>query len=948
MVATEDANSPPFRALAVEIELPDGSASSDSVDWQQLDSRGGVVIGRVKPAHIVVPRSAVSRRHFQLEAGPGGTVAVRDLGSKNGTFLDGKRLGNDDPGVLGEDSVVEAGDIKFRFTFEGAEESGGAQTEIPAADDFERWEFIVRGGGAESVTHSVSSGDLRRLQGIVFGRRKSDADIVLLDPTVSRAHCRINLDEGGHLSITDLDSRNGTTLNGIQLKPAERTFVSPTDSIELGAARLSIVAPESFEASALDADSDVTVIAPQPESEDSDVDQTIVVGDKAREPPAKSSFASLRVLIESPDGGVHEEIVDDTVLISATGCTVGRSTLAGIVIQDATVSRLHCRLNATSSGTIEIRDLGSHNGTFVDGQRLEAEEAAPIWERSLVQVGDLKFRIKFSTDEELAKSLPPNPEETLTYALESEGAEAAQNPDRTVVDFVDDATVVDIRPDAPHAAASTAPPSGGAEQPLASRETKPESPPPAPSAPLPATATAAAGSRAPAFLNVSGSLIVPLAIVLAAAGIAFGSPDITELTARVLVGLILASVAAYACIGVAGEIRRRRHSRSVQDLELERIRRDISLSAARLAREEESVAGTWSGFRKYEVQRKVSEGGDICSFYLVPHDGKPHPKFAPGQHITFQLRVPDQTKPVVRCYTLSDSPFESGYYRVSIKRALPPRDREDAPPGLSSNYFHDFVRQGDILDIRAPSGKFFLDLYKNSPIVLIGGGIGITPALSMVNAVANAGSHREVWLFYGVRHGDEHIMKDHFAQLERDYDNINVRICYSDPREGVDRPDIDYDIGERVSVDLMKRLLPSNNYDFYICGPPPMMESLVSGLEEWGVPDDAIHFEAFGPATVKRASKNRAAVEEKIEANVTFSKSEQIVSWSGEQSSLLEFAESNGIAMESGCRAGSCGQCLCALRSGKVRYLEEPGIDPDPGSCLTCISVPDGDVVLEA
>ena len=101
----------------------------------------------------------------------------------------------------------------------------------------------------------------------------------------------------------------------------------------------------------------------------------------------------------------------------------------------------------------------------------------------------------------------------------------------------------------------------------------------------------------------------------------------------------------------------------------------------------------------------------VCSFYLQPHDEKPIPGFDPGQFLTFQLNIPAQPKAVVRCYSLSDAP-RPDMYRVSIKRVPPPRDNPDAPPGLSSNHFHDNVKVGDILDVKEPSGRFFLDMSK--------------------------------------------------------------------------------------------------------------------------------------------------------------------------------------------------------------------------------------------
>ena len=351
---------------------------------------------------------------------------------------------------------------------------------------------------------------------------------------------------------------------------------------------------------------------------------------------------------------------------------------------------------------------------------------------------------------------------------------------------------------------------------------------------------------------------------------------------------------------------------------------------------------TWNGYRKFYIDRKVPEPGGVCSFYLKPHDHRPIPPFEPGQFLTFRLKVPGQVKPVIRCYSLSDSPLEQGYYRVSIKKTPPPPDQPDLPPGLSSNFFHDHLNEGDVVDVAAPNGHFFMDTKSERPIVLIGGGIGLTPVLSMLNTIALSESKRETWFFYGVRNKTEHAMAEHLHQLAEKHDNINLVVCYSQPTEDC-VPAVDFQVQGFVSVDLFKRLLPSNNYEFYVCGPPPMMSSITSGLEEWGVPEDDINFEAFGPATVKKtpAAEHTDAA---LGTTITFDMSGKSVTWNGDGRSILELAEQNGVDIDSGCRAGNCGTCATAIKSGRVKYLSEPGSPQEEGTCLVCIAVPDGDV----
>ncbi len=198
----------------------------------------------------------------------------------------------------------------------------------------------------------------------------------------------------------------------------------------------------------------------------------------------------------------------------------------------------------------------------------------------------------------------------------------------------------------------------------------------------------------------------------------------------------------------------------------------------------------------------------------------------------------------------------------------------------------------------------------------------------------------------------EHAFKEHLQEIARRHEHVKLNICYSDPSQEEVKGK-DYHQGERVSVELFKRLLPSNNYDFFICGPPPMMQSLTEGLRGWGVPDEQVHFEAFGPASVKRVTAAHPEVKAEVEkasaaAEIVFAKSNKTIRWEGQCTSVLELAEAHGVRIDSGCRAGNCGTCLTAIKSGKVKYPQPTGYQPEAGSCLTCICVPDGSLVLDA
>jgi len=365
----------------------------------------------------------------------------------------------------------------------------------------------------------------------------------------------------------------------------------------------------------------------------------------------------------------------------------------------------------------------------------------------------------------------------------------------------------------------------------------------------------------------------------------------------------------------------------------------------------------WKGYRKFIVVRKIEACKGVITLYLVPQDLKPLPSFLPGQHLTLRVNLPDEPRPLIRCYSLSDSPKQE-YYRLSIKRVPPPEDRPEAPDGRVSSHIHDVLKEGDVLDVQAPKGSFHLNMAEHKPVVLIGSGIGITPVLSMMNAVAESGSPRETWLFVGARDQSECLQKDYLDRLAQDYPNIRLHVCFSRPRQGDIRGETNHH-AERVSLPLVQRLLPSNRYDFYLCGPPAMMEELTAGLVAWGVPEDRIRYEAFGPASVKNLKARARAragadglqaesLEPRTPVKVTFAKSGKTIDWNPEADSLLEFAERNRIFIDCGCRAGNCGTCVTTIHSGEIDYIGEPGQQPSRGSCLTCISIPKNDISLDA
>ena len=355
--------------------------------------------------------------------------------------------------------------------------------------------------------------------------------------------------------------------------------------------------------------------------------------------------------------------------------------------------------------------------------------------------------------------------------------------------------------------------------------------------------------------------------------------------------------------------------------------------------------------RTLVVNRKVPESETITSFYLVPEDGKPFERFLPGQFLPLKLDIPGQDEPVLRTYSLSDSP-DRDYYRLTIKREPAPPDRPDLYPGVSSSYFHDQIEPGSKLLAKSPRGTFFLDPHGENPVVLLSAGVGLTPLISMLNSIVDAGSDRPVWFIHGGRNGREDAMGSHVRQVATENSNVRIHIRYSRPLSE-DRVGRNYDDEGHVDIDLVKRLLPGKDLDFYLCGPTPFMKSLFNGLLHWGVSESRIHYEFFGPASAFKERTRVATAKRAAEASeccqdieVTFSKSAVTTNWNPSFESILDLAEANGLNPDYSCRSGICHTCICKLEEGEVEYILEPLEPPAQGSVLICCSKPKTHVVV--
>ena len=271
------------------------------------------------------------------------------------------------------------------------------------------------------------------------------------------------------------------------------------------------------------------------------------------------------------------------------------------------------------------------------------------------------------------------------------------------------------------------------------------------------------------------------------------------------------------------------------------------------------------------------------------------------------------------------------------------------PPGVASNHFHDRVQEGDVVRVKAPAGRFWLDPDERVPAVLVAGGIGITPMMSMLRWCLTEQPQRTVYLFYGVRSGADHAFKAVLESLAREHPVFHLHVAYSDPQLS-DVQGRDHHHTGRVDLDLIRRSLPHGLHQFYVCGPSPMMQSLVPALRGWGVREQDLHFEAFGPATVRPSGpvSNEPPITSADTPDVHLQRSGRTLVWDGQDGNLLDFLERHRVPVESGCRSGSCGSCETRLVTGSVRYAEPPDHEVAPGHCLLCVARPQTALELDA
>ena len=351
----------------------------------------------------------------------------------------------------------------------------------------------------------------------------------------------------------------------------------------------------------------------------------------------------------------------------------------------------------------------------------------------------------------------------------------------------------------------------------------------------------------------------------------------------------------------------------------------------------------WQGFRPLRVSHIERESRSVSSLVLVPADNQPLAAALPGQFVVLRLRPQSDAPALLRNYSLSDAP-DADHYRVSVKQEV---------NGAASTYVHSQVHVGDVLEVSAPRGNFTFRP-GNSPVVLLSAGIGVTPVLAMLHALAAEASPREVWWLYGARNSEEHPFARESRHLLQALPHSHCHILYSKPDQE-DRPGLDFDAPGRLNVAVLKEIGVPREADFYLCGPPAFLRDLTSELADWGVTTERVHIEIFGPGAsstpgvvdVPRQPPHPPASSPGTGPLVSFARSGLIVHWDPAFQSLLELAEACDVPVRWSCRTGVCHSCESGLIAGSVSYQPEPLERPADGNLLICCSQPREEVMLD-
>jgi ferredoxin-NADP reductase len=338
----------------------------------------------------------------------------------------------------------------------------------------------------------------------------------------------------------------------------------------------------------------------------------------------------------------------------------------------------------------------------------------------------------------------------------------------------------------------------------------------------------------------------------------------------------------------------------------------------------------------------VRESDNVTSLVLEPADGRPVAAALPGQFVVLQLGQ-TSAPALMRSYSLSGR-LDEASYRVSVKREA---------HGAASTYVADELTVGDIVQASAARGSFTLQQGER-PVVLLSAGIGVTPVLAMLHALAAEASTREIWWLHGARNGLEHPFIAETRGLLETLAHRHSYICYSAPAPG-DRPSVDFDAAGHLNAAVLQNLHVPRNADFYICGPAKFMGDLTSGVAAMGVARAYIHTELFGAkpsntpgiAASQRQQPHPPAESAGSGPLVSFARSGLNVRWMPSFQSVLELAEACDVPVRWSCRTGVCHACESGLVAGTVSYRPDPIDAPAEGNLLICCSRPEGDIVID-
>jgi ferredoxin-NADP reductase/MOSC domain-containing protein YiiM len=356
----------------------------------------------------------------------------------------------------------------------------------------------------------------------------------------------------------------------------------------------------------------------------------------------------------------------------------------------------------------------------------------------------------------------------------------------------------------------------------------------------------------------------------------------------------------------------------------------------------EEPAPAWPGFRQMRVATIHKESESVTSFVLVPAEKQGLSLFQAGQFVVLRLIIDPGKAPVLRSYSLSDLPA-AHHLRISVKSEL---------KGIGSSFLCDRTREGDVLDVSAPRGSFTLRA-SQSPVVLLSAGVGATPVMSMLHALASEKSQREIWWIYAARNRVEHPFAEESRSLLKQLSRGRGYIVYSRPA-ATDQVGTDFDAAGHIDAALLKRIGVSQGSDFYLCGPSSFLQNMRDGLQTWGVPADNVHTEIFG--ALESITPGMAQVAHTPHQPqgppgsgppVSFARSGITATWDSKFTSLLELAEACDVPVRWSCRTGVCHTCMTGLIAGSISYNPEPLERPAPGNVLVCCSQPNAGVTLD-